>query len=55
MITHENLLLLSQLVMTLEQLSNKLEKFYLKKDLQNYEITKKEILNLQSKISSLLK
>jgi len=55
MISHENLLLVSQLVMTLEQLSKRLEEFYSKRDMKNYESTKKEILNLQSKIYKTLK
>jgi len=55
MVSQEDLILLSQLVMTLEQLSKKLEEFYLKKDIQNYEKTKKEILNVQLKISNILK
>jgi hypothetical protein len=55
MISSENLLLLSQLVLTLEQLSKKLEEFYLKKDISKYEETKKEILSIQSQISRIIK
>jgi hypothetical protein len=50
----ENLLLLSQLVFTLEELSKKLEEFYEKKDINSYEKTKKEILNINYQISKIL-
>lgn len=55
MITNENLFLLSQLVLTLEQLGKKLKEFYLKKDIENYEKTKKEILKINSQISKVIK
>jgi hypothetical protein len=55
MISGEDLLLLSQLVLTLEQLGKKLQESYSKKDFDYCDKIKKEMLNIQSQISRRIK
>jgi hypothetical protein len=55
MIDSENLHNLTQLVENLENLTNKLEKAYNKNDAEDFNSVKKDILETQKKISSLIK
>lgn len=50
----ENIMLLNQLVKTLEEVGAKLEEFYDKKDIENFNKTKKFILGIQEKISEVV-
>ena len=50
----ENAVLIAQLLRTIEDLLEKLEKYHRKKDIEKFEATKKEILGLQGRIKELL-
>ncbi|MEM3405760.1 MAG: hypothetical protein QW117_02165 [Candidatus Pacearchaeota archaeon] len=54
MLSKERISLLYILINSLEQISRKLEEYYTKKDIENYEKTKKEIIKINSQISKLL-
>jgi len=54
MITEQNLYVLAQFINALNEACNKLEESYVKKDIENFEKSKKLILELKSKIDSLL-
>jgi len=50
----EDVVFLNQLAGSLEEASIKLEKFYNRKDVENFNRTKKFILNIQNKIAEVL-
>jgi uncharacterized protein with HEPN domain len=50
----EEVLFLSQLVKSVEEAVEKLEKFYRKKDYQNFNKSKKTIMGIQQEISNAL-
>lgn len=51
----DDLQILSQLIDSMDNLVYKLEEFSNKKDAENFNKTKKELLNLQSQAASILK
>ena len=51
----EDIIILSQLVKTLEEIEPKLEESYNKKDFEEFNKLKKLMLNLQKKVSIILK
>ena len=51
----EDLMLLAQLLHTMKESVEELEKYYKKKDVENVNAAKKEILDLQAKIDQILR
>jgi len=54
MITEKNLYVLSQFINALNEACNKLEESYVRKDIENFEKSKRLIFELKSKIDSML-
>jgi len=50
----ENLYLLAQLIKSEEEIAKKLDEFYNKKDTENFQKAKKELIEFQNKITQIL-
>ena len=50
----EDVVVLAQLLNAIKEAVEKLEKYYKKKDMENLQVAKKEILSLQKEIDNLL-
>ncbi|MEM0465731.1 MAG: hypothetical protein QXW97_03470 [Candidatus Pacearchaeota archaeon] len=55
MISSEELQIIAQLIENLDNLTNRLEKAYNDKDIESFNSIKKEILDIQIKISNIIK